>query len=730
MPHRLSQRAASRLLAARPTAFATQLLLIATAAAAPAAVLAQAAAPTTENSLPAVRVSGKAEADYAASNSKTATKTDTPLLNTPQSITVVSGAEMRDRAVQSVAEAARYVPGVGFAQGEGNRETPIFRGISATGDFFIDGVRDDVQYYRDLYNIDRVEIFKGPNAMIFGRGATGGLINRVSKVPEGSPFVSGSLTLGSFGNRRVTADINQPVSSDVAFRLNAMHENSDSYRDGVWVKRTGINPTLAWRLAPRTQVTVGYEHFKDDRIADRGIASYRGAPVATDVSTFFGNAEGSPTWTKLNAVSALVEHEFAPGVSLRNRTRWSDQDKFYQNVFPGSVTGTNGNTVSISAYNNATQRKSIFNQTDLTVDVVAGGIKHKLLAGAEFGKQDTSNLRLTGYFPGDLLTDSVPLSNPISTKPVTYKAAANDASNTGTAKVAALYVQDQVELSKSFQLIAGLRVDRFEVDFLNNRNGQRVQSDDDLVSPRVGAIFKPFDAMSIYANFSIAYQPRAGEQLSSLSLTTASLKPEKFKNYELGAKWDILPRLAATAAVFRLDRSNVSVPVNPNDPTNTATMLVDGQRTQGVELGLSGNLTPAWSVAGGYAYTDAEFLASSSSTLVAGAAVGQVPKHTLTLWNRYDFSRTWGAGLGVIHRTKMFASNQLLPTNAAPTPNVELPGYTRADAAVFFTLNSNVQMQLNVENLFDKKYFANAHSNTNLMPGSPRAYRFTVNASF
>jgi catecholate siderophore receptor len=677
--------------------------------------------------LPTVTVTSEQDVGYAAKRTTTATKTDTPLLDTPQSISVVTQDQVRDQGSQGLAEALRYVPGVGFAQGEGNRETPIFRGISTTGDFFVDGIRDDVQYYRDLYNIERVEVFRGPNAMVFGRGATGGLINRVSKQPLWTAGYGGSLTLGSHANRRVTADINQPVNDQVAIRLNALYEKSDSYRDGVHLERKGISPSIAWKLAPRTLATLSYEHFEDDRIADRGISSFQGRPLQTSPSTFFGNAAASPTWTRLDAATLAVEHEFDSGALLRNRTRWADQDKFYQNVFPGAVNAA-GTQVAISAYNNRTARKSVFNQIDLNFNFQTGGLQHRLLVGAEFGVQDTDNYRETGYFPGNATSVMVPVSNPVTGLPVTFRQSPTDADNSGKATVAALYVQDQIEISRQLQVVAGLRYDRFKVDFTNNRDGQKLNPSDDLVSPRVGLIYKPMQDLSLYANYSVAYQPRAGDQLSSLTATNAAFKPEKFKNLELGAKWDIRRNLTATAALFRLDRSNVVV-LDPTDPTNTRTMLSDGQRTNGFELSIAGNLTPLWSVAGGYAYTDAKFVADTSATLRAGGAVGQVPKHTFALWNRYEITPAWAAALGVIHRTRMFAANEQIATGATP-PNVVLPGYTRFDAALFFKIDPRTSVQVNVENLFDKKYYLNANSNTNITPGSPRALRVSLNKAF
>ena len=678
--------------------------------------------------LSSVTVTGTQDQGALARRSSTATKTDTALINTPQSISVITQDQIRDQAAQSVAEALRYVPGVGFAQGEGNRETPIFRGVSTTGDFFVDGVRDDVQYYRDLYNIERVEVFRGPNAMIFGRGATGGLINRVSKSPNWTPAASGSVTLGSGNSKRITADFNQPLNDDVAFRLNALYEDSGSYRDGVSLKRRGINPTFAWRVSSRTLATFGYEYFKDDRIADRGVPSFNGRPVDTAPGTFFGNAAASPTGTSLNAVTALIEHEFAGGLTLRNRTRWSDQDKFYQNVFPGATNAT-GSTVALNAYNNATQRKSFFNQTDLTYTLQTAGVRHTLLAGAEFGRQDTSNFRNTGFFPGGVTSVSVPVSNPVSLLPVTFSQSATDANNSGQAKVAAFYIQDQIELSPSFQVIAGLRYDNFKVDFTNNRNGQQFNPSDNLVSPRLGLIYKPVKEMSVYANYSVAYLPRSGDQLSSLSASTASLAPEKFKNYELGLKWDLLSNLSATAAVFRLDRSNVVV-LDPTDPASTRTILSDGQRIQGLELTLAGNITPAWSTTGGYAYTNAKFIANTSASLRTGADIAQVPKHTLSWWNRYDFTPAWAAAVGVIYRANMLAANELTPTVPTPVPNVVLPGYTRIDTALYYQLDTKTNLQLNVENLLNKKYFLNAHNNNNITPGSPRALRVSLNKAF
>jgi catecholate siderophore receptor len=246
----------------------------------------------------------------------------------------------------------------------------------------------------------------------------------------------------------------------------------------------------------------------------------------------------------------------------------------------------------------------------------------------------------------------------------------------------------------------------------------RLENTDDLLSPRAGLVFKPADNVSAYASYSMSYVPRAGEQLSSLSLTNRSLDPEEFTNSEVGVKWDVRRDLAFTAAVYRLDRSNVVV-ADPADPTRS--ILVDGQRARGVELGFVGRLTKDWSVAGGYAYQDGRILATQSATVLAGARLAQLPRHTFSLWNRYDLGKRWGFGAGVIYRDEIFAST---------ANTVKLPAFVRVDAAVFHQFSDRVRAQLNVENVLDRVYYATAHSNNNISPGSPRAVRVSLTTSF
>ncbi len=702
--------------------------------------------PSGTQALPTFVVTGTRDsyrAPVAASS-----KTDTALRDVPQSISVITRQSMDDLNMQNIGDVVHYVPGVSMAQGEGNRETPVIRGTSSTGDFFLDGMRDDVQYYRDLYNIEQVEVLKGSNGMLFGRGGVSGLINRVTKQANFEDVRSITLQGGTYDNRRASLDIGQGLTDAVAFRFNGMYEDSESYRDDVYLKRYGVNPTMTFKAGAATFLAFGVEYFHDERTADRGVSSYQGRPLDTDAGTFFGNPALSPTDSTVKAGTALVEHRFGNGATLRNRTRYTDYDKFYQNVFPGAVnplertdppglpagTYAPGTIVDIQAYNNDTQRENLFNQTDLLFTANTGAVQHNLLAGLELGRQETQNFRETGYFDSvsaGRTTINALVSHPRTTLPVSWRQSATDANNDSTARILGLYAQDEIVFSPRWQAIAGLRFDRFEVDLTNNRNDTTVRSSDDLWSPRLGLVHKPVEALSLYASYGLAHQPRAGDQLASLSATNAALDPEEFTNYELGAKWDVLPTLSLTAALFRIERDNVAVADpqigQPGGPPAGTLILVKGQRNQGLELGATGSITERWSIIGAFTHQDAEVTHDQSATVREGARLAAVPEMTFSLWNRYDFSPRWGLGLGVIHKDEIFAATENLVT---PASNVRLPSFTRVDAAAYFAFNGHLRAQINVENLLDEDYFQFAHSNTNITPGSPRAFHTTLTAAF
>ena len=654
---------------------------------------------------------------YASTASRTATKTDTPLRDTPQSATVLTRSVIADRSMQSMADAVRFIPGVTMAQGEGHRDAPVIRGQSTTADFFVDGVRDDAQYLRDLYNVERIEALKGSNAMIFGRGGGGGIINQVRREAPWSQV--GTLTLegGSFDHKRGTVDVGGPLSEHLAARLDGVYEKSRGFRDASRLTRRGVTPT-ATIVAGGSVVRLDYEYFHDDRTVDRGIPSFRGAPAPAPITAFFGDPAASQSRADVHGGAIVIDRTLGHGIALRNRTRAMYYDKFYQNVYPGAV-DTGGTQVSLLGYNNATERRNLFNQTDVTGTFATGAVRHTLLAGAELSRQRTDNVRNTAYFNGSATATStpVPFASPTSQVNVAFRQSSTDADNHVRADVGALYAQDQIALSSQWQAIAGVRVDAFTVRFHNNRSGQDLERYDRLVSPRAGLIFKPVTPASLYASYSVSHLPGSGDQFSSLTATTQTLEPERFRNYEVGAKWDVRQSLAITGALFQLDRSNSTAP----DPANPSrTVQTGAQRTTGYELGATGEVTSAWQLVAGYSSQIAR-IRSRTAAGAEGATVPLVPRSTLSLWNRVQLARDVAVGAGAVHQARMYA---------AIDNTVTLPAFTRYDGALFVALPYKTRAQLNVENVLGSRYYATSQGNNNIMPGATRTVRLSLSADF
>lgn len=652
---------------------------------------------------------------YSAPSVTSATKTLTPLRDVPQSVTVITRQLIADQLMQSVGDTVRYMPGISVHQGENNRDQVIIRGNSSSADFFVNGVRDDVQYYRDLYNLDRIEAIKGPNATMFGRGGGGGVINRVTKEAGFMPVQEFSLQGGTYSDRRIAGDVNQPISDRVAFRLNGMYENDGSFRNGVTLERYGVNPTFTVAPGSKTKLTFGYENLYDHRVSDRGIPSYQGRPVDVDPSTVFGNPAIGWVNARVNLFSTTVDHQEGR-LHIHNRTLVGHYDRGYQNFVPGAVSA-DASLVTITAYNNATTRTNVFNQTDATYPLLTGRVAHTLVAGVEFGSQLTDNLRNTGFFNNATTSIVVPFANTLITTPLTFRPNATDADNHLRTNVAAAYGQDQIQVSKRVQVVAGVRYDYFNLNYHDNRSGLDLSRPDNLVSPRAAIVYKPAEPVSFYGSYTMSYLPSSGDQFSSLTAITQQVKPEQFNNYEIGAKWDATETLSINAAVYRLDRTNTRA-TDPKDPTRI--VQTGSQQTNGFEAGVAGDATTAWQIAGGYAYQRASVTGATVSAAL-GAIVPQVPHHTLSLWNRYQFAPRVGAGVGVLYRSDMFA---------AIDDTVTLPGYVRADAALFFSLTPKLRLQANLENIFNRTYFTNADSNTNISPGSPRALRVALTTRF
>jgi catecholate siderophore receptor len=664
----------------------------------------------------AIIVTGISEG-YLATNSVTATKTDTPLIDIPQTINVVTRAQLDDQAHHSLADILRYIPGTTVGQGEGNRDQITLRGQNTTADFFLDGVRDDVQYYRGLYNIERVEILKGPYALIFGRGGGGGIINRVQKSPLSDDYIyAGQASINSFGAYDMSADVNAPLSDAVAVRINAVYENFDSHRDFVGGARYASNPYVAFKLNDAWKLGLSYEYVHDDRTTDRGIPSIAtgpgqpNRPIAGYRDKFFGVP--GVNYTKLEAQIAKLRLDGAltSNLSFSGTILYGDYDKTYLNVYANGAATAPSGTVALAAYSDPTQRENFIAQANLVWDAETGPLMHKILVGTEYGDQKSANRRVNGV----LSTPSFNLANPIFPT-VNFNALSRD--TVSDVKFFSAYVQDQISFGDHIDVVAGLRYDKFNIEGTDlfpvvDRPFARK---DEKVSPRLGLIFKPQENISVYGSYSQSFLPRSGDQFLALTVTQQNLAPEKFTNYEIGAKWDVQPNLNLTLAVFQLERSNATTP-DPRNPV--ASINIGTTRTQGIELAVTGNITSSWQVHGGYSYQDATLAGNDSVRL------GQVPQHQASLWNRYEFNDRFAAGLGIIHQSSQFAA---IRTNSNTT---KLPAFTRVDAALYYDLSDALQLQLNVENLFNTDYYSDAHNNNNISTGAPINGRFTIRAKF
>jgi catecholate siderophore receptor len=503
----------------------------------------------------------------------------------------------------------------------------------------------------------------------------------------------------------------------------------------VTLERYGATPTLTIRPSDKTKIVLSAEYFMDKRIGDRGMPSRQNGASNLgnrpydigDHSTFYGNARLSPNQTETKAFNATIEHAFDNGMSIRNITRYADYDKYYDNVYASSSVNSAGQ-LSLGAYLDDTQRQNLFNQTDLNYTLKAGGLEHKLMAGMELARQKNENSRTSLGGSGDSLISGVDVNSPyFNNERSWFNRRINRRSDVN---IMAFYLQDQIVINPQWELVLGLRHDRFDVDYTdlpttNNltRNDKRNVTDH-KISPRAGLIFKPLENLSLYASYSQSFVPRAGDQFNmGGSLAQVNLSPEKFINHEVGAKFDVSPELSLTAAVYKLQRENMAVP----DPNIQETIIIDGQETKGLELGVSGKVSSKWSMFGGYALQDAKITDDydrGDNRVSAGAQSAQTPRQTFSLWNRYQFNEVWGAAIGVISRSEMFAA---IPT---ATTSTILPGYTRIDAAIYGQFTKNLRLQVNLENLTNKEYALSAHNNNNILPGSPLAGRATLIYNF
>ena len=676
---------------------------------------------------------------YSDSTS-TATKTNTRLVNIPQSITVLTKDYIRDQSFQTLTDVTRYVPGVAIHQGEGNRDELVIRGVDSSANFFVNGFRDDVQYFRDLYNTQSIEILKGPSALTFGRGTGGGLVNRTLKEADGQRIYEATMQTGSYSDKRVSLDAGQAVNENVAVRLNAFYENSDTFRQYGHFERYGFNPTVTLKPTDDTKVKLSYEFYHDFRLADRGNPSLGVPGGATrfnptvpfapngDLTTFYGSPIYNYAKVEVQTGMAVIEHDFGNGLTVKNSSLYADYNRGYRNVYPGGTGGGPGGgavtpdltQVSLNAYQNYTPRENAFNQTDFVYKTATGPVLHTVAFGTEFGRQTGLSRRDSGIFPNNAnkAFDVVNPFNPTYFGPVVFNHLPTDANSKYRLNTASGYVQDQIEATRWLQFFVGARYDSFDMSALDMNTGIQRNRVDEKISPRAAVIVKPMDNLSIYTAYSISYLPASGDQFSALTPATLILTPQKFENTEFGVKWNIQPKLLFTAALYELNRTGVPI-TDPTDPTRS---FPDGvHKIRGFETALTGYVTADWQTTFGYAYTDARIGNNISATIVAGNRVQLVPYNQFGLWNKYQIDSRWAASLGVIYFSDSFASSD---------GSVRLPGFWRFDAGLFAKIDETWSAQLNVENIFNQGYWATADGNNNLSPGQGRTVRVMARARF
>ncbi len=665
---------------------------------------------------------------YLQSNEANALKTPTPILDVPQSLSIVTSEQILRRGFTSVSDIIEYLPGVSMSQGEGHRDAVVFRGVRSTADFFIDGVRDDVQYYRPLYNLEQLEVLRGPNALLFGRGGTGGILNRVTKKAEiGSNFSQITGYADSFGAGGLQGDVNVGLTDSVALRLNAMAEGLDNHRDHFDGERIGVNPTARVSLNESTRLDLSYEYVDHERFIDRGIPTgSNGDPVERFDRVVFGDPNVNVTRLKAHIFMANLEHRFSDSMKGKVTVFYGDYDKLYQNFYAASYSEANSpGVVTLDGYVDKTQRENLILSVNLIKEVSFANMSHRFLLGAEFVDTSSDQDRWNTYWSetaDDKETFSVarPMgiiggvgTNALGARTVNdFTVDQNDDTRVGV-EVASFYLQDEMAVTNYLDIVLGARFDQFEIDVFNVPADDSRSKQDEEVSPRLGLVLKPRENMSLYASYSESFLPRSGEQFANINGSKGQLDADTFANTELGFKWDISPALSFTAAVFEIEQE--SPQVADNDPE---TLDVIKSETDGFELQLEGQLTEAWYISAAYSYLDGEQMGRTGSK---GLRPRELPENMFSVWNFVQFTPKLGAGLGLTYQDESFINN----SNTA-----RLPSYTRVDAALYYEWSDDLRVQLNFENLGDTVYFPSSHSTHQASVGAPFNARLAVTMDF
>ena len=652
---------------------------------------------------------------YLYSDQVNALKTPVPIIDVPQSLSIITDVDIRKQGFRELGDIVRYTPGVNQSQGEGHRDSIVFRGVRSTADFYMDGIRDDVQYYRSLYNLEQVEILRGPNALLFGRGGTGGIVNRVTKKGViGETFGSVDAGIDTFGGFDFAADYNVEMSDNSALRLNAHNDSLSNHRDYYYGDRYGFNPTLRFQLAPRTTADISYEYANHERFIDRGIPTQNGEPVKALEKITFGGEDVNKTTLDAHILRGILSHEFSDSLKGNLTVHYSDYDKRYTNYY---ASGYDGTLVTMDGYDDPTTRENIIVSANVVSEFETGGAQHILLAGLEYIDTTNNNFRYNTFWTttsddNEVFNVTRPMDFTINSAGVATR---NDfladlkARTKSDIEVTSLLIQDQIEVTDSFRVMLGGRFDSFDITVSDLKNATSQSRKDEEFSPRAGVIFKPQEGISIYASYSESFLPRSGEQFKSLSASSAALDPDVYENMEAGVKWDITPSLSFTGAYFESEQVRAA-----RDSITGENVEVVGTQVDGLELQIKGQINEQLFISAGYSYLDGK--------TSKGGEPREIPESTFSVWGTYQVNDQLGLGLGVAYQDSQAIGNDKSANR--------LPSYTRVDLAVSYDVSEDLSLQLNVENLTDELYFPHSHSTHQASVGEPINARVSLRRNF
>ena len=624
-----------------------------------------------------------------------ALKTPVPILDVPQTVSIVTDVDIRKQGFREIGDIIRYTPGVNTSQGEGHRDSVVFRGVRSTADFFQDGVRDDVQYYRSLYNVEQVEILRGPNALLFGRGGTGGIINRVTKkAVVGETFTAHDVGIDSFGAADIALDTNFQLENGAALRINLHSDSLANHRDHYDGNRVGFNPTMTLKVSPETTVFLSYEYADHERFIDRGIPTINGSPDESLSDIVFGNSSANVQTLEATIMRAQVEHTISDTSKANFSFTSSSFDKLYQNIY---ASGYDGTLVTMDGYYDPTERDNTIMSANLVNELSLGGVVHTLLIGAEFIQTDNENLRYDANWsttnddneifnitrPMDFTVNSGGVATALDYVTKLNRQTASDIS------VTSIFIQDQIDLSDNWKLMVGGRLDDFDITVDDIKNGTSESRNDNTFSPRAGVIYKPQENVSLYLSYSESFLPRSGEQFKALSATSARLDPDVFESTEIGMKVALNENISLNAAYFDSEQVRAE---RDNDTGETSE--VRGLTVDGFEIELKGRVVDNLNLA--IAYSD---LSGETSS---GGIPREIPEHTLSAFVAWEVNEKLSVGLGLTQQGESKIKDN--------TPGLVLPEYTRVDLSAYYQVAPNLSVQMNVENLMDELYFPHSHS--------------------